>query len=173
MAARRGRAAVAALAAALCLALTGCESVSRFFDDMTVDEADRNSDGQIASSGEVGVENLAVGDCVVWGNQIDAESVTELDVVPCDQPHDVEVYAVFDLSGDAYEGEERVVERADAGCYDEFARFVGLPYDESELEFSYIYPSEESWDYGDHGVLCQVGYPAPRQATGTLRAYGQ
>ena len=49
-------------------------------------------------------------------------------------PHDYEVYHAFELNLPTYPGEEQVAALAGGGCLDEFAGFVGVPYDRSVLE---------------------------------------
>ena len=100
---------------------------------------------ETAAPGAVAVDvfYLKVGDCLadplVDGG---AEEVSSVQSVPCSEPHSGEVYAALTLpegEGD-YPGGEAVTAQADELCAAEFESFVGLPYDESVLYLSYLYP---------------------------------
>ncbi len=58
-------------------------------------------------------------------------SVESVAAVPCAEPHDLEAYALFALDFDGWPGEDAIGEAAGMGCFDRFADFVGLTYEES------------------------------------------
>jgi hypothetical protein len=77
--------------------------------------------------------------------------------VDCSVPHQVEMYHRFDVGGAAgapYPGEAVIEPQASAGCTATFNGYVGLPYEQSRLRFTYFYPSPESWQQGDRSVIC-------------------
>ena len=153
----------AAAALVALLALTGCS------DDGP--EATRDEAGAVATQGSVDALDVAVGDCVNDPEGIDSEEgavFESIEAVPCDQPHDNEIYHQFDLPEGDWPGEDALFEQAGQGCEAEFAAFVGLGYDESALDIAPITPVEESWDQGDREVSCAVYDPAG-QTTGTLK----
>lgn len=39
-------------------------------------------------------------------------------------------------------------------CVDAFDAYVGRPYDESDLDFRWFGPSQESWAEGDRTIQC-------------------
>ena len=46
---------------------------------------------------------------------------------------------------------------AETGCTDAFADFAGIPYSDSKsLDFSYYYPTSDSWKGGDREILCLI-----------------
>lgn len=49
----------------------------------------------------------------------------------------------------------------------EFESFVGMPYDQSALEVTWLEPTEESWEAGDRELVCMITDPAG-QTTGSL-----
>ncbi len=103
---------------------------------------------------EVGVFTLKVGDCLGDVPLDQISSVTELS---CDNPHIYEIYHAFDISGDVYPGDDEVVAEAQETCLATFEGFVGIEYEASELEISYLYPTSDSWSLGDdREVLCMV-----------------
>lgn len=123
--------------------------------------------GLLLEAGDVDVFELRVGDCVDGFDN--DEQLSTIRAVPCEEEHTDEIFAAVAIPNEGdYPGDEVVVELANAGCYDEFEEFVGLPWDESELDFGLLAPTEHSWSDGDREVLCTVGHPN-RSTTGTLR----
>lgn len=101
------------------------------------------------------VTEAAVGECVQ--DPDDTAEVGELDKVDCDQAHDNEVIAVFDLSGDAFPGTDDVQAQAQERCVEEFEPYVGSTYEESDLDVYTISPTEETWEEADdREVICAV-----------------
>jgi hypothetical protein len=125
----------------------------------------REPETAAAPADRVSIAFLAPGTCV---NELHepAEEVYDMPVVPCDTPHDGEVYHVFELPAGPYPGDEAVQEEISVRCDDDLRSFAG-PRSET-LEFSYIYPStEEFWNEGRQ-FTCIVYDPAGK-TTGTLR----
>jgi hypothetical protein len=118
--------------------------------------AERNSDGEITGAGAVSAFEMRVGDC--FGDEaFENTEISEVPAVPCSQPHDNEVYATFDLSGE-WPGSERVEELAHEGCLERFVGAIGKSYEDSEIDYTPIYPTEGSWtERNDREVVC-VGY---------------
>lgn len=95
-------------------------------------------------------------------------------VVPCSQPHDNEIYRVFNLDSGAFPGSDEVEEAANNGCLAAFASFVGEPYETSELDFFALFPTRESWtELGDRAVLCSVYELDLSKLVGTARNAGR
>lgn len=115
-------------------------------------------------SGEV--FSLDVGDCFddPDGEDRTVGSVPDID---CDQLHDNEVFATFELVGATWPGTDQVAEDAEDGCLERFEGFVGTTYLESELSASAFWPSEDSWEAGDREVICFV-YDPDGPVTATL-----
>jgi hypothetical protein len=120
------------------------------------DKADRE-DGAIAKAGKISVFDVAVGDCLNPGDELDAE-ITDIEAVPCADPHTHEVFAMPEYEeDDLYPGEEALRNFADASCMDSFSTYTGSEYLESNLYFSYLQPSIRSWNEGDdRRVVCVI-----------------
>lgn len=102
---------------------------------------------------EVGVLDLQVGQC--FEEPTSADEVETVLVVPCTTAHTYEVYAVWELAGAAYPGDDVVLQQADAGCLERFAPYVGADYAASSLAYAFFYPLEREWtSVGDRGVAC-------------------
>jgi Septum formation len=125
--------------------------------------------GELLEAGDVDVFELRVGDCL--SGFADDAQVSTIHAVPCGEEHTDEIYAevpIPDGDGDGeYPGDDAIVELANTGCYDRFAEFIGLSWEDSELDFGFLAPTEQSWEEGDRQVLCLVGDPT-RPLTGTL-----
>ena len=121
--------------------------------------------GPSRAADDMTAEDLKVGECL---NDADLSGiVTSVPVVPCSEPHDSETYAEFELEDGPYPGKDEINAKGDVGCVEAFTAFVGIPFNESELEYSFYLPTESSWPQGDRRILCEV-YDPKKQSTGTL-----
>ncbi len=120
--------------------------------------ADRDSDGTIVSEGQINAFNIRIGDCFNDGSAPIGEDYELSNVagVPCSQPHDNEVYAVFDVSVASFPGENEMSELAFDSCLKRFEGFVGKDYQSSSLDIMTMYPTRGSWAQSDREVICAV-----------------
>lgn len=113
----------------------------------------------VDGDGGVTVDRLQVGDC--YDEPVEPGGfVLEVTLLPCDEPHEVEVVGVTRHAltrGVTFPGREVLVELATPLCLAEFESRLGRTY-ASAVEFSVrlINPSEESWSLGDRGIVCVV-----------------
>ncbi|MGC9499953.1 DUF4190 domain-containing protein [Streptomyces sp. WG7] len=95
----------------------------------------------------------------------------DIDEVPCEEEHDGEVFASFELPGGAFPGEGEVARAADERCYalqDTYAmdRWA-LPAD---VDVYHLTPTSQSWRTGDREITCLFGNTDERGTlTGSLR----
>ena len=123
-------------------------------DESGIDDTGRNDDGAIEESGDLGVFEIQAGDCFTSSGDPDVITVTGL---ACDEPHEAQAYAVFELTGDDYPGDDDVSAQATEGCEGDLRDgFVGDPTAQPvALLFDAIRPTEESWnDFDDREVIC-------------------
>jgi hypothetical protein len=115
--------------------------------------------------------SYTAGDCVKVstgaGQELESEVAPTLPKVACDEPHNGEVIAAKDLPAGPYPGEDPVLQDAEAYCLSQFESFVGLPFDDSQLDMFYVYPQQLGWSQGDHEVACVV--TDAENVTGSLR----
>lgn len=164
----RVRVLVAAVAIGGALALSGCTTFSDIFgSDRPV--RDEDTGAVIEGNESADVFALRVGDCIN-SSELDGE-ITSIPVVPCDEPHETEVYVSHQMDDGEFPGDDAVQSEAEDVCIDEFTDFVGLTYQESALEVFWMYPSQESWAQGDHEILCLLG--DTEKVTGTLEGAGR
>jgi hypothetical protein len=78
------------------------------------------------------------------------------ETVPCEQPHEAEVFAVFELAEGKFPGDQKVFDIVDRECTKRFEEYVGVPYDESRFGMTNVSPADKvSWYY-DRGVTCLI-----------------
>ena len=134
--------------------------------------AERNSAGEITSAGVVDAFEVRVGDCFD-DEAFETTEISEVPGVPCSEPHDNEVYAAFDLSGDEWPGDERIEELAYEGCLERFAGAIGKSYENSVIDYTTIYPSQGSWKQrDDREVICVAYHMEFEELTGSIIGSG-
>jgi hypothetical protein len=121
--------------------------------------------------------DLRVGDCVndahLMESGTEPTEVERVELVPCSQAHDLEVYEVFTLPGNDFPGSDNVRILADQRCLQSFPDFVGTAYDDSALTFAAYYPVQREWEIShDREVTCLVADPE-RRTVGTLARGGR
>ncbi|MEU2389339.1 septum formation family protein [Streptomyces sp. NPDC007369] len=135
----------------------------------------RDTGAQVTGPGRTDVEELRVGDCFNTEDDLtkdETEAAGSVRIVPCGQAHEGEVYAVSNLTGGPYPGEQKVTRMADEKCSDKaLTDYVGAGAKlDGYSDYSY-YPSADTWARGDREVTCFLGDPkSPR--TGSVRASG-
>jgi hypothetical protein len=121
------------------------------FDDNTT----RNEQGEITEAGGVGVFVLEVGDCIQLPDG--ATEVQSLEGVPCDQPHDAQLFAQYDMSEATYPSEMELQTSATQGCDFNWLSVFGVERAAMpDKDMSFFYPLAEGWDQGDRKVQCLV-----------------
>lgn len=118
------------------------------------------------------IPDLQVGDCIDTTATSGQTTLYRIPVVSCTTAHGGEIYAETTASDGLAENggtptQQALWDAADAYCYPQFARFVGMRWARSELLYWPIAPSEESWAEGDRRILCVVESDTP--VTGSLR----
>ena len=89
-------------------------------------------------------------------------SVARLEVVACEVPHGAEVYYQDDAwpSDARFPGDLETDLHWDATCASAFETYVGIPWQQSELETTGWLPSQETWALeGDRQISC-IAYDA-------------
>ena len=105
-----------------------------------------------APSTAISATELQVGDCL--NGPHNSTDVSSLPSVACTQPHQGEVFAVFDLPPGPYPGADGVDDLVSKGCNARLAEYSpGAPSDDAVGLFS-VYPLEQNWERGDREVVC-------------------
>lgn len=149
--------ALAGSAVALSVALTGCSALNGILGGGAGD-ADRDEEtGQVTESANIDIFALKVGDCMM---EAPSGLLEDIDVVPCAEPHDQEVF--YEITMDDGEFSEEAIDAASQECIgDPYTSFVGVAYDASTLEVYPITPTQQTWDeLNDRVVQCVISDPA-------------
>lgn len=102
--------------------------------------------------GDVDVFSFEVGDCF---SDAGGDTVESLPLISCDEEHDVEVYALYDLPDGDFPGDDAVVEAASEGCLERFDAYVGIAYADSVYDINTIFPTENTWNnLFDREIVC-------------------
>ncbi|MCC9205995.1 septum formation family protein [Arthrobacter sp. zg-Y769] len=105
--------------------------------------------------------DLKAGDCYTNpdpGSGATDEVIVEVDLVPCDEPHQQEVFHVSEMPDGDYPGQETLDTKAMEICSTEFEGYVGTAVEETTVAGGYIIPSPESWDQeDDRSIMCTLG----------------
>ncbi|MFJ4777233.1 septum formation family protein [Streptomyces sp. NPDC088762] len=125
------------------------------------------------------VDDLKVGDCFNTDDELkdyegeDRKAPLSVDVVPCDESHQSEAFAVFDLRGGPYPGDKEIDAMAEEKCAGKaLTDYVGADAKLPETMTVYYYaPREGSWSSSDRVITCFLG-DTNGPSTGSVRAAG-
>ncbi|MFB7088028.1 DUF4190 domain-containing protein [Streptomyces sp. NPDC056296] len=127
-----------------------------------------------AARGEGTAYSLEKGQCFTTPSGSLQGVTYDVDEVPCEEEHDGEVFAAFELPGGSFPGDGEITRKADERCYalqDTYAmdRWA-LPTD---VDVYYLTPTSQSWRTGDREITCLFGNTDERGTlTGSLRRDG-
>lgn len=99
--------------------------------------------------------DLSIGDC--WAppaSGFDDQGVSVVQRVDCDEPHLGELYAIVDHEFDEYPGDSPVIFDAQRRCIDALEEELDMEYESAPFDVYWIWPSEDSWSFGDRSTLC-------------------
>jgi hypothetical protein len=154
-------AAVLGLAAVTLLASCG--------DETEEDSTERNEEGEITESGDVGVFRINIGDCL---NGAAEGNVSQFDGVACTEPHLYEAIHKFDVADGDFDA--AAIETASEECLgDVFTEYVGLDYQSSIYGMIPLQPTAESWEQGDREIVCLLTTLDGTTITGSVQGTAQ
>lgn len=143
------------------VALTGCSLLG----DLSNGNGNDNGPSDSAEGTTTDVFTIKVGDCLNDGAA--TGEVSEVKVIDCASEHDSEAYKSITMTDGDFPGETAVDDQAVSECTSAFTSFIGMDYETSTLDFSYYYPTADSWKQGDREILCLVVDPNGK-SSGTL-----
>ena len=114
--------------------------------------AQRGETGEITSAGPIAWSDLQAGDCFTYEN----ETAPTVDGVPCAEPHVYEAFWVDEPPDGEYPTNDEFDAFAVDACVPAFEAYVGHDYDTSVWYVGYSGPDENSWQSGDHTVICYL-----------------
>jgi hypothetical protein len=107
------------------------------------------------------------------------ESIDVITRVPCDGPHDAEVFhyethpAPF---GEPYPNDREMQKYALGVCYAQFESFAGVLYEISRLDIGVITPTQENFEDAKaryRGITCYVSDQEGEPLVGSMRGRGE
>jgi len=132
-----------------------------------------SDDGDEAERSVIDVAPRGPGTCLDFGEEVGA-TVTELPVVPCEEPHTHEIFAVVISQAGTYPGLDALEADAQARCLRPFEDYVGVSAFDSELFYSWLVPTLTSWDRDDdREIICVAGENNGAPLTGSVRDVGR
>ena len=146
---------------------TTCAPASELADALREQLEQLNQPVELVESSEVVVGTLGPGKCLE-----ELETVVErVETVSCDDPHALEVYALFALPRPAdaeFPGDDPLFDLAEDYCRDEFFEdYVGIPAEDSSYDTRVLVPTQASWEISlDRRITCMLEH-ADGDATGS------
>ena len=127
------------------------------------------STGVITHRGHINAFSLRVGDC--FDNPAGAQTVNTVTAIPCDQPHNAQIYAKFKLTGSdfSYPGAATVARLARHGCNARIGS-VNKSVTTSAMTVRILLPDKTSWAAGQRTVSCMVVNPTATLTTSLLNS---
>lgn len=124
-------------------------------------------------AGDQRADALKVGDCFDdSAEMISGDEITRVPSVPCNEPHDNEVFHVTDYPGSAYSF-EAIADFADRACFSAFEPYIGRSYETSIIDFTWFVPTPGSWAGGDREVTCIAFHMNLDKLRGSVRGSGR
>ena len=129
--------------------------------------AKRGEGGKVTTAGSVSVFDLRPGDCLDPPPDL-AGDIATLPVVPCNEPHTQEVFALKESTESAYPGPEALATEANILCITAMQSELKLSPDDGYF-ISYLLPSFDGWNKDkDRSVICVFVFPALGSVTGSV-----
>lgn len=125
--------------------------------------------GVITRRGHINAFSLRVGDC--FDNPAGAKAVNTVTAIPCNQPHNAQIYAKFKLTGSdsSYPGAAVVEQRARSGCNARIGS-VDKSVTSSAMTVRILLPERTSWAAGQRTVSCMVVNPTANLTSSLLNS---
>jgi hypothetical protein len=127
--------------------------------------ARRGEDGSVTGGGQLSVIDLRVGDCFNAGDEAE---ISDVDAVPCGEPHRYEAYVVTDHAAGTYPTQSEWETVFVSRCVEAFEPYVGSAYETSAIYASMMWPTEDGWAAGDREIVCYLFEPLEGSLTDTV-----
>lgn len=132
---------------------------------------------EVDDAPHIPIRDLGPGECMESFSALDAYARgTGVDavVVPCEEPHELEVSAVFEVSDapEAYPGEGAMEQRAGVMCLEAFGEYTGIDAWDTNLISGQVYPLAASWEQGDRQITCLIHHRDRTVLNGSVRGAG-
>lgn len=132
----------------------------------------RDDAGQIVDAGDLQASDLQAGDCFDLKDPTE-EEIEDVEAKPCTEVHEFEMYFVGSLPGTEYPDEATFAGFFEEQCLPPFAEFVGVSYEESQLDVYWLTPTAEAWAAGGRQLQCAVFHPTNDELTESMQGSGR
>lgn len=141
--------------------------------DSKVDEATRDTSGEVTESGDVGIYVLQIGDCFLYPTS-DFSSTAgiipdQLKVIPCTELHDAEVGGNHTLPDGPFPGVSKFAELEQSLCRDDYNAYTKTNLESPPHGGQSFYPTEESWANGDRLFTCTFSFISGEKLGASIR----
>jgi hypothetical protein len=126
--------------------------------------------------GDLGsVFTLRQGECMNDASASDAidgdtDSVEQVRKRPCSEPHKYEIYHVHRVEDAQYPGQAAIETLSEKVCLENFVSFVGREYEESDLNYQMLWPTQSGWDEeNDREIVCMLSTMDDSMLVGSMR----
>ena len=133
-----------------------------------VSSADRSESGEVTKSGDLAIDELRPGDCFNFKDP-DAEEIDDVAARPCSEEHEYETFFVGSMPAGAFPEAAGFEAYVVATCEPAFATYVGTPFEESRLGYTWIEPTGSAWSEGARSIQCMLYDPQTPRLTGSLK----
>jgi Domain of unknown function (DUF4190)/Septum formation len=130
---------------------------------------DRRPGGGVSAPTSIDADDLRVGDCVAA--LPDPDNIEPVRLLPCEQPHDGEVFSTSRLAAGPYPGRDEAQRLTEDRCAADLKGFAG-PTAADTYELYFAAPSQAGWNSGGRRVTCLLHDPDGRALTGDARKTG-
>ena len=115
--------------------------------------------------------HMRVGQCILLPEGSDETTATTLETTGCTREHDAEVFHLTQDTEDERPSDSELEDMGGDACLAAFEGYVGIPYEESELDYTMLYPSPGSWEQGDREIICFIisGDGTDTQLSGSMK----
>jgi hypothetical protein len=130
--------------------------------------ASRSSTGEISRSGDMHWSELRIGDCFDFKDPTE-DKVSDVTARPCTDEHEYEVILIPTMPAGTYPTVDAFASFVEGECVPAFGSYVGMDYEQSELDIYWLYPDEDGWSHADRTLLCAGYHPRIHRLTGSLK----
>jgi hypothetical protein len=114
----------------------------------------RDDSGRVTGAQEISVLGLETFDCFNDPEPDELGEIERLEVLPCEQPHDNEIFHSFTLAEGPMPAQDEIFGLAANQCFPAFDAFVGIEFEISALDIFPLTPTLEQWEGGHRMIHC-------------------
>lgn len=114
------------------------------------------------------VATLTVGECT-GPVDLSGGSISSLEAVPCQEPHNYEVHATVPIPGEVHPGAAALATQAETACSPSFVAYIGVAPEYSRYGSAYLVPDEAAWELPANRVITCLAGSAEGGFTGTAK----